>query len=597
MLDDRIDGAKLAVLSNRMDGVARKMANTLLRSGRSGVLNRARDFSACIVTAGCELISAAESLPIHVLSGPDLMARSMLSYHPNIRRGDAFLHNSPYHGCSHPADHTILIPVIDDEGIHRFTVLAKAHQADIGNSIPTTYHGTARDVYEEGALIFAALKIQSEYVTNEDIVRICELRIRVPEQWKGDFLATLGAARIGERELLALGREVGWETLERFSAQWLDYSEGRMIDALRKLPGGTATAVSVHDAIPGTPEAGIAVKAIVIADPQKALVTVDLTDNSDSLPCGLNLSEACARTSALIGVFNSIDHDIPRNAGSFRRVEVKLRQGCVVGIPEHPTSCSVATTNVADRVIAATQCAIAKLGDGFGMAEFGAGLPPSVSVVSGLDPRTRRPFINQIFLGATAGAAGPHNDAWLTYLHAGNAGLSFIDSVELDELYQPILVTARHIVPDTEGPGFFRGAPSLYVEFGPIDCDVEVAFVSDGVVNAPLGVRGGGPGGGARQYKVEKSGAKVEVGQAGVVKLLAGERIVAITTGGGGYGDPALRDPERVARDAREGWITPHHASSVYKVVLLDGRVDSAATEKLRSIEMKVASERGTAIQ
>ena len=90
----------------------------------------ARDFSCCIVTAEDDLLAAAESLPIHVLSGPDLMAKAMKEAHPEFRRGDAFLHNSPYHGCSHPADHTILVPVIDDGGFHRFTVQAKAHQAD-----------------------------------------------------------------------------------------------------------------------------------------------------------------------------------------------------------------------------------------------------------------------------------------------------------------------------------------------------------------------------------------------------------------------------------------------------------------------------------
>ena len=71
------------------------------------------------------------------------MARSMTSSIPSSRRGDAFLHNSPYHGNSHAADHAILVPVIDDDGAHRFTVLAKAHQADCGNSLPTTYMGDA----------------------------------------------------------------------------------------------------------------------------------------------------------------------------------------------------------------------------------------------------------------------------------------------------------------------------------------------------------------------------------------------------------------------------------------------------------------------
>ncbi len=115
-------------------------------------------FSCCIVTRDCELLHAEESLPIHVLSGPDLMAKSMHEFHPDLKAGDVFLHNSPYHGDSHPADHTLLMPVIDKKGEHQFTLLAKAHQADIGNSISTTYHGTARDVYEEGALIFPASK-------------------------------------------------------------------------------------------------------------------------------------------------------------------------------------------------------------------------------------------------------------------------------------------------------------------------------------------------------------------------------------------------------------------------------------------------------
>jgi N-methylhydantoinase B len=129
----RLDGAKLSIVANRFGGVCRKMGNTLLRTGRSGVLNRAKDFSCCILTAESDLLTAEESLPIHVLSGPDLMGRYMKQHHPVLKRGDVFLHNSPYHGNSHPADHTLLMPVIDDDGTHRFTVVAKAHQADIGN--------------------------------------------------------------------------------------------------------------------------------------------------------------------------------------------------------------------------------------------------------------------------------------------------------------------------------------------------------------------------------------------------------------------------------------------------------------------------------
>ena len=113
--------------------IASKMQNTLHRTARSGVINNGRDSSCCILTGDARLLCVGESLPIHVMVGTDAMARSMAEFHPDLRRGDAFLHNSPYHGCTHAADLSVLVPVVDDQGVHRFTVLAKAHQADIGD--------------------------------------------------------------------------------------------------------------------------------------------------------------------------------------------------------------------------------------------------------------------------------------------------------------------------------------------------------------------------------------------------------------------------------------------------------------------------------
>jgi N-methylhydantoinase B len=584
MARQNIDGVQLALLSNRLEGISSKMGNTLKRTGRSGVLNIARDFSCCILTADNQLAAVAESLPIHVLSGPDIMAATMKEFHPELKRGDAFLHNSPYHGCSHAADHTILVPVIDDDGIHRYTVAAKAHQADIGNSIPTTYHGTARDVYEEGALIFPAVKVQEDYEYNMDIVRMCRLRIRVPDQWWGDFLAMMGAARIGERELLALGKEVGWATLEAFNEDWFAYSEERMVGAIRQLPAGTATRASTHDAIPGTPEDGIPITSSVTIDPKGAKVTVDLRDNMDAQPCGLNLSEACARTAAMVGVFNSIDHTVPKNAGSFRRIDVLLRENSVCGIPKHPTSCSVATTNIADRVSNPTQAAMAEIADGYGLAECGAIIPPAVGVVSGTNPDSGTPFVNQVFLGLTGGAGAPYADCWQSICHVGNGGLCYQDSIELDELRQPLYVKTRAFVPDTEGAGKFCGARSAYTEFGPRVGILDIAYVSDGGINGPKGVRGGLGGANAGQFKITRNGEHEELPNCAVVSLMAGERIGSRSCGGGGYGSPLDRDPEMVAHDVREEYVSSARAESVYGVVVDgEGRLDRAATDKLRA--------------
>lgn len=94
----KLDGVGLAVIANRLEGIVRNMQNTLVRTGRSGVLNVAKDCSCCLMTAGDELLAMAESLPIHVIAGPGIQARSMRELYPELRRGDAFLHNSPYLG-------------------------------------------------------------------------------------------------------------------------------------------------------------------------------------------------------------------------------------------------------------------------------------------------------------------------------------------------------------------------------------------------------------------------------------------------------------------------------------------------------------------
>jgi N-methylhydantoinase B len=578
-----LDPVAMAVIQSRLERVVREMINTLLRSARAGVLGIARDFSCCLLTADDELLAWAESIPIHVMSGPDLMSRWMKTFHPDLRRGDAFLHNSPYHGNSHAADWSILIPVIDDDGIHRFTVLAKAHQGDCGNAEPTTYSYNARDVYEEGALIFPCVRAQTDYEDNQDLIRMCRMRIRVPDQWWGDYLAVMGAARIGERRLLGLVRELGAERLQAYSRQWFDHSEQRMIEAIQALPAARLTATTCHDPLPTVPE-GVPIKVTVDIDPVDARISVDLTDNPDCLPAGINHSEACARTAAMIGVFNSIGRDVPSNAGSFRRLDILLRENCCVGIPRHPASCSAATIDLTARVVGPVQRCFAALQDGVGMADFAFAAPPAGAVISGRDPRNDEPFVNQLCLAVTGGAGGPDADGWLTAYDAGAAGMLYKDSVEMDEIKHPIRVLEQRLLPDTAGDGRFRGAPGARVRFQATGTPITVMTNSDGTVHSSEGARGGHGGAGSAQWVQQADGSRVELPGFHRHVLEPGDVMVSHAGGGGGYGPPHERPAERVRHDALEGWITRERAAGVYGVVLDDDDcVDLAATAARRA--------------
>jgi N-methylhydantoinase B len=576
-----IDPLLLAVLANRFDSVCREMTNTLLRAGRSTVLSVARDFSCSIVTADDRLLAAPEGLPVHVF-GSHLVTGSMREMHgDDVVDGDAFLHNDPYMGNTHAADHTILVPVIVD-GEHLFTAVAKAHQADCGNSLPTTYMSDARDVYEEGALIFPCVRVQRERQDVSDVIRMCQRRIRHPEQWYGDYLASLGAARIGERRIKELVAKYGVDTVKAFVEEWFDYSERLTADALAKLPATTIVATGAHDPTPRLPE-GVPVTAELRLDPAQGRAEIDLRDNVDCVPAGLNLSMACSINNAMTGLLNALGTEIPCNAGTFRRVTVQLREGAVIGIPKHPTSTSAATTNVADRVVNAIQSGIADATDGFGLAEGGMSMGPGIAVVSGEDPE-HGVYVNELVLQSNGGPASPEADGWLNFGTPVIAGMMYRDSVEVDEQKYPLLVKSLRVLPDTGGAGRHRGGPAQEVVYGPRSAPMTVIYSVDGNVHPPRGVRGGHDGSRAAAERIDADGTRRALPSVAVEVIEPGEWIVGTTCGGGGYGAPAERDPERVAQDVREGWVSVDVARDVYRaVVSADGGLDEAATQWLRA--------------
>jgi N-methylhydantoinase B len=305
--------------------------------------------------------------------------------------------------------------------------------------------------------------------------------------------------------------------------------------------------------------------------------------------CGFNESEACASASTIAGVFNSIDSSVPRNAGSFRRIRLHLKDGSVCGRPKFPHSCSVATTNVADRLVNIVQSAFAQINDGYGLAEGGLGLGAGCAVVSGNDYRTGdSAYVNQLFLTNAGGPGGPSADGWVTYGLPVAAGLMYRDSVEIDELKHPMEVRYLRLMPGTGGAGRHRGAPAMELAYGPMKSSMEVLWPCDGTVYAPRGVRGGHDGHKCRHWKVNANGQAEELPSVAVVTLNKGEMVKGNQAGGGGYGNPLERDPQRVLHDVLERYETRERAEAVYCVLLVEDEhgqmtVDAEGTRRLRA--------------
>lgn len=576
-----------AVLASRIDGIIKEMTNTLLRTARSGVISSARDFSCSLCTADNRLLAAAEGLPIHIF-GSHLQTRTMCEVAGNeLREGDCYLHNDPYSGNTHAADHTYLVPVFVD-GEHMFTAVAKAHQADVGNSVPTTYVANAKDQYAEGALIFPAVLIQRNYEMIEDIVRMCRSRIRVPDQWYGDFLAGIGAARIAERRLKELCARYGKDTIRTFIRHWLAYSEQRMIRAIQKLPRAVLHNAGAHDPFSELLPKGIPLNVSIEIDPDEAFVDVDITDNIDDVACGFNVSEACARAAVVAGVFNVIDSSVPRNSGAFQRIRVKLREGSICGGPTFPRSCSVATTNVSARLVNLTQAAFAQLGESWGLAEGGVGMGAGCAVVSGNDARLDgAPYVNQLFLCGSTGPGTPLADGWITYGIPVAAGLTYLDSVEVDELKQPMFVDHLCLLPGTGGAGKYRGAPAIEICYGPANQPMTAMWPCDGTVIPPRGVNGGHNGLKCRHWKVNVGGQEQELPNVVSLELRVGEFVRGHQGSGAGYGDPLEREPARVLEDVLEKYETLDRAEAIYGVVLSRRTTEPLAVDEAATLERR----------
>jgi N-methylhydantoinase B len=589
MTDEPLDPVLMTVLANRLDGIVREMTNTLLRAARSAVISSARDFSCCLVTGDDQLLAPAEGLPVHIF-GCHIQTANMRRYHAgDIRRGDAYLDNDPYGGNTHPADHTFMVPVFH-EGEHLFTSVAKCHMADIGNSIPSSYFVLARDVYHEGALVFPGVRIQRDFRNIEDIVRMCRARIRVPDQWYGDYLAGLGSARVAERRLEEVCAKYGTATIKRFIHDWFDYSERRMAESISRLPKARLVNKGRSDPLQGILPDGLELTVIIEIDPEEGRIHVDLSDNPPCVDVGLNTSLGAA-TSAVVGaIFNALDKDIPRNAGSFRRLSFTYAENSVVGAPVFPHSCSMGTTNVSERLVNITQSAFAQLGDGHGLSEGGTGLGAGMAVISGRDARRGgAPFVNRMMLSTNGGPASPVADGWVNYAIPVIAGLMYRDSVEVDELKHPLRVRSLELVQDSSGAGRQRGAPAQQIELTPTGNDITAVISCDGQHAPPRGVVGGLPGTAGATWLVGGNGESERLPNVVQVTLQRGQVLRGRDSAGGGYGDPRTRDPARVLHDVLEGWESREKARDIYGVVFTGAiddetlAVDVPATEALRA--------------
>jgi N-methylhydantoinase B len=176
----------------------------------------------------------------------------------------------------------------------------------------------------------------------------------------------------------------------------------------------------------------------------------------------------------------------------------------------------------------------------------------------------------------------------VTYGIAVISGLLYRDSVEIDEQKYPLFVKYQKLAQDSGGPGRFRGAPAIEVQYGPKGEPVTFTFPMEGYETPAKGVQGGLSGNKAWAVKIDREGNEIPLPNIFAGELLPGEFIRSRDCGGGGYGPPLARDPEHVRGDVLESWVSLEQAKALYGVVFKGNIadetlvVDREATRELR---------------
>ncbi len=570
----RTDPITLEVMRNAFQSVAEEMGAALIRTALSPNIKDRRDCSTGVYSASGELVAQAEHIPLHLGLMPSVV-KSTLKLFPidKLKPGDAVITNDPYVSGSHLPDICIISPLFVDNRC--MGILANlAHHVDIGGIAPGGMPTTSTEIFQEGLRI-PPVRIRKEGRVDEDLMALLTTNVRTSREALGDVQAQLAANNVGERRLNEIITKYGRKMTTHYMEELINYSERQMLTRLTELPEGVFTFKDYLEG-DGLSDDLITIATTLTIGAQK--ITVDFTGSSPQSRGSVNCTRAVTLACTYYALKSAIDPDLPSTGGTFRPVDIITPKGSIVN-PEFPAPVSNANINTAQRIADVVLGALAQcIPEKVPAASSGS---MGLFTIGGMDPRTKQYYSYVETYGGGQGAV--FNQDGMDGVHT-NMTNTRNTPVEVIEIAYPLRVEKYGLLPNTDGPGQYRGGLGLTRELTVIDHSPTMTQGSDRLKLHPWGLRGGDPGGTVSSF-IEKPGSTRELLPSKVTRSVEpGTRIALRTAGGGGYGDPKRRDPEKVRQDVREGFIDIQRAKEKYGVVIDadSGEVDLQATKKLR---------------
>lgn len=541
------------IIRNSFLAVAEEMNNGLIRSAFSPVIYESKDSAVAIIDTQHRVLGQSSGIPLFLgnLEACTVATEEMFGA-DCWAEGDIWILNDAYISGTHPHDVSVYAPLFYQGELAGFAA-SRAHWLDIGGKDP----GVAMDsteIHQEGMQI-RPMRVVTGGVENVDLIDLIVNNTRFPTSCLGDLRAQFAVAAIGTQGLAALFDRYGRNTVEAAAESMFRQSELQAREAIAKIPDGEYTAEGWLDGDGiSTDPVKVAVRITVAGEE----MTIDVTDSHDAVRGPMNCGKVQTVSACRLGFKDLITPDQPVNGGSFAPLDVIVRDGSLLGA-QHPSPCQFYFTPLGMLVDLIVRALADVLPDVVAAGTYGDGM---ILQFSGTDPRSGRPFIeNEPHVGGWGGARGVNGADGMIWALSG----AFKDMpVEVFETKFPARITEYAFRPDSGGAGRWRGGSGVTREY--------VLELDDGALSLWLdrshtpgwGIFGGHDG--TPPDLVINPGTDDErrVMKCNRIPMKRGDVVRLMTGGGGGYGDPAGRDPAEVAEDVVEGFVTPEHAAAAY---------------------------------
>jgi N-methylhydantoinase B len=543
------DPITLEILWRRLISIVDEADGSVARTAFSSLLRDAHDYT-CIFTdrQGRELAQGSYATPgqsgAMALGIKNLVNKYPADYYSP---GDIFITNDPWALAGHLNDVCVISPIYYKEKLTSFTACV-FHHSDIGGRVSSDN----QDVFEEGIFI-PLVKLYDRGVLNDSIMEMIRWNVRTPDQVIGDIRSQVAANHVCSEKICQMLEENGLENLDDLAEQIISFTEKSMRGMIEKVPDGVYLAQGIIEQMKG--QADVIIKAAIKITGSDILV--DLDGSSGQVKWGGNVVYNFTYAYVFMAIKSIFAPDIPNNEGCARPVNLVAPEGAVVNC-RFPAAVA-ARMMIGHFLTEVIYRGLAEALPGRVIAGSG-GTPAAMNVFYG-KRGDGRPWHSVIIRGGGMGA-GAVNDGNYVYIFPANGANTPVEIFENDT---PLIVEKRELIADSGGPGRMRGGLGKSEIFRvPDDELAPLAPVNLGIqagryLYPPEGLFGGKPGQKARFLINGQPGNPY-----GLTQLQPGDVVTIDAPGGGGYGNPLERDPELLAEDVADGYVSAEGAKRDY---------------------------------